>query len=54
MTAYSSQRDAGLPAGPLDEQHQDAPLGRLDHLALGFAIGLLWGLAAGELWGLLP
>lgn len=50
---YRSQRDAGLPAGPLDEQHQDTPLGALDYLALGFAIGLLWGLAAAELWGAL-
>ena len=55
MSTARSQRDAGLPAGPLADQHQDqdTPLGALDYHALGFAIGLLWGVAVGELWGAL-
>lgn len=51
MGTARSQREAQLPTGDIGPQ--DAPLGRLDYLALGFSIGLLWGLAAAELWGAL-
>lgn len=51
-TCHKSQRDAGLPEGPLAEQ--PAPITRWQHLCFGVVVGLLIvGPALADLWGAL-